>query len=172
MFFMTLADPTAAYKWNKERHSYSYVVPQTIFNHIPECDWLHVFSILPPSSRSWPTETWTTSGWETSGCQAWVSPSTAPTSWSPWWTPACWIISPRRSWGVSWKWWTVSTGLKERLMDYMSSLYTSCDEKLKQCVTLTYRVSLHYGIMCLKRLNYDRKELERRRDDSQHQNQG
>lgn len=26
--------------------------------------------------------------------------------------------------------------------------------------------------MCLKRLNYDRKELERRRDDSQHQNQG
>lgn len=35
-----------------------------------------------------------------------------------------------------------------------------------------YRVSLHYGIMCLKRLNYDRKELERRRDDSQHQNQG
>lgn len=37
---------------------------------------------------------------------------------------------------------------------------------------LTYRVSLHYGIMCLKRLNYDRKELERRRDESQHQNQG
>lgn len=26
--------------------------------------------------------------------------------------------------------------------------------------------------MCLKRLNYDRKELERRRDESQHQNQG
>ncbi|XP_062993828.1 liprin-alpha-3 isoform X7 [Elgaria multicarinata webbii] len=31
------------------------------------------------------------------------------------------------------------------------------------------RVSLHYGIMCLKRLNYDRKELERRREESQNQ---
>lgn len=39
-------------------------------------------------------------------------------------------------------------------------------------VSTTHRVSLHYGIMCLKRLNYDRKELERRRDESQHQNQG
>uniref|UniRef100_A0A3P8X146 PTPRF interacting protein alpha 3 n=1 Tax=Cynoglossus semilaevis TaxID=244447 RepID=A0A3P8X146_CYNSE len=29
-----------------------------------------------------------------------------------------------------------------------------------------HRVSLHYGIMCLKRLNYDRKELERRREES------
>lgn len=34
------------------------------------------------------------------------------------------------------------------------------------------RVSLHYGIMCLKRLNYDRKELERRREESVHQNKG
>uniref|UniRef100_A0A8C2BXS8 PTPRF interacting protein alpha 4 n=1 Tax=Cyprinus carpio TaxID=7962 RepID=A0A8C2BXS8_CYPCA len=31
-----------------------------------------------------------------------------------------------------------------------------------------HRASLHYGIMCLKRLNYDRKELERRREDFQH----
>ncbi|XP_036007246.1 liprin-alpha-4 isoform X3 [Fundulus heteroclitus] len=31
-----------------------------------------------------------------------------------------------------------------------------------------HRASLQYGIMCLKRLNYDRKELDRRRDDSQH----
>ncbi|XP_073904700.1 liprin-alpha-4 isoform X2 [Castor canadensis] len=30
------------------------------------------------------------------------------------------------------------------------------------------RTSLQYGIMCLKRLNYDRKELEKRREDSQH----
>ncbi|XP_068959483.1 liprin-alpha-3 isoform X1 [Petaurus breviceps papuanus] len=30
-----------------------------------------------------------------------------------------------------------------------------------------HRVSLHYGIMCLKRLNYDRKDLERRREESQ-----
>ncbi|XP_034395652.1 liprin-alpha-3 [Cyclopterus lumpus] len=33
-----------------------------------------------------------------------------------------------------------------------------------------HRVSLHYGIMCLKRLNYDRKELERRREESVHHN--
>ncbi|XP_038608984.1 liprin-alpha-3 isoform X1 [Tachyglossus aculeatus] len=32
-----------------------------------------------------------------------------------------------------------------------------------------HRVSLHYGIMCLKRLNYDRKDLERRREESQMQ---
>ncbi|XP_073904704.1 liprin-alpha-4 isoform X6 [Castor canadensis] len=31
-----------------------------------------------------------------------------------------------------------------------------------------HRTSLQYGIMCLKRLNYDRKELEKRREDSQH----
>jgi hypothetical protein len=34
------------------------------------------------------------------------------------------------------------------------------------------RVSLHYGIMCLKRLNYDRKDLERRREESQTQIRG
>lgn len=43
---------------------------------------------------------------------------------------------------------------------------------VKTWLFLAHRVSLHYGIMCLKRLNYDRKELERRRDESQHQNQG
>ncbi|MBN3322091.1 LIPA2 protein, partial [Atractosteus spatula] len=32
-----------------------------------------------------------------------------------------------------------------------------------------HRTSLQYGIMCLKRLNYDRKELERRREQSQHE---
>uniref|UniRef100_A0A9J7XNJ5 PTPRF interacting protein alpha 4 n=1 Tax=Cyprinus carpio carpio TaxID=630221 RepID=A0A9J7XNJ5_CYPCA len=31
-----------------------------------------------------------------------------------------------------------------------------------------HRASLHYGIMCLKRLNYDRKELERRRENFHH----
>lgn len=34
------------------------------------------------------------------------------------------------------------------------------------------RTSLQYGIMCLKRLNYDRKELEKRREDSQHEIKG
>ncbi|XP_015269210.1 PREDICTED: liprin-alpha-2 isoform X7 [Gekko japonicus] len=32
-----------------------------------------------------------------------------------------------------------------------------------------HRTSLQYGIMCLKKLNYDRKELERRREASQHE---
>ncbi|XP_067855564.1 liprin-alpha-2 [Heptranchias perlo] len=32
-----------------------------------------------------------------------------------------------------------------------------------------HRTSLQYGIMCLKRLNYDRKELEKRREISQHE---
>ncbi|XP_042563766.1 liprin-alpha-4 isoform X5 [Clupea harengus] len=31
-----------------------------------------------------------------------------------------------------------------------------------------HRASLQYGIMCLKRLNYDRKELDRRREECQH----
>ncbi|CAB1353680.1 unnamed protein product [Coregonus sp. 'balchen'] len=31
-----------------------------------------------------------------------------------------------------------------------------------------HRASLQYGIMCLKRLNYDRKDLERRREESMH----
>lgn len=34
------------------------------------------------------------------------------------------------------------------------------------------RTSLQYGIMCLKKLNYDRKELERRREHSQHEIRG
>lgn len=34
------------------------------------------------------------------------------------------------------------------------------------------RTSLQYGIMCLKKLNYDRKELERRREHSQHEMRG
>uniref|UniRef100_A0A3B3XAS3 SAM domain-containing protein n=1 Tax=Poecilia mexicana TaxID=48701 RepID=A0A3B3XAS3_9TELE len=32
-----------------------------------------------------------------------------------------------------------------------------------------HRTSLQYGIMCLKKLNYDRKELERRREQSHHE---
>ncbi|ETE61450.1 Liprin-alpha-2, partial [Ophiophagus hannah] len=35
-----------------------------------------------------------------------------------------------------------------------------------------HRTSLQYGIMCLKRLNYDRKELEKRREESQHEIKG
>lgn len=39
-------------------------------------------------------------------------------------------------------------------------------------VLFSSRTSLQYGIMCLKKLNYDRKELERRREQSQHEMRG
>lgn len=43
---------------------------------------------------------------------------------------------------------------------------------LTVCVFSEIRTSLQYGIMCLKKLNYDRKELERRREQSQHEIRG
>lgn len=42
-----------------------------------------------------------------------------------------------------------------------------CEGSSATPLPLLLRVSLHYGIMCLKRLNYDRKDLERRREESQ-----
>lgn len=45
-------------------------------------------------------------------------------------------------------------------------------EALAQGGLCTCRTSLQYGIMCLKRLNYDRKELEKRREESQHEIKG
>lgn len=33
-----------------------------------------------------------------------------------------------------------------------------------------FRTSFHYGIMVLKRINYDKKELDRRRDESLNEN--
>lgn len=60
--------------------------------------------------RRWPTATWTTSGLVTTGCPASVYLSTAATSWSRWWTLVCWIIWPKKTCAVSWRWWTASTG--------------------------------------------------------------
>lgn len=37
---------------------------------------------------------------------------------------------------------------------------------MNECVCLCYRNSFQCGVMCLRRLNYDRKELERRREES------
>lgn len=45
-------------------------------------------------------------------------------------------------------------------------------ETLAQGARCACRTSLQYGIMCLKRLNYDRKELEKRREESQHEIKG
>lgn len=47
-----------------------------------------------------------------------------------------------------------------------------CEGSSVTRLPLLLRVSLHYGIMCLKRLNYDRKDLERRREESQTQIRG
>lgn len=65
--------------------------------------------------------TWTTSGSATSGCPVSVYLSTAATSWSAWWTHACWTTSRRRTWGCISRWWTASTGNRTLSLSFSTS---------------------------------------------------
>ena len=83
----------------------------------------------------------------------------------------CWTISLRRTFEGSWKWLTVSIGLEKRFLSCGSVKYGNT-EASAQVVFLPFRTSLQYGISCLKRVNYDKKELERRRENSNNDNKG
>lgn len=70
----------------------------------------------------------------------------------------CWITSLRKTSEVNLEWLIVFTGIGTRSVSD-NGLY----DFIELNFTHFYRTSLQYGISCLKRLNYDRQQLEERR---------
>lgn len=104
-----------------------------------------------------------------SGCRASACRSTGPLSWSALLMPECSIILRRRIFVVNWEWLTASTGIEEmiRNKNQFRNLWRTLRCNFVTNISILFlrfrRTSLQYGISCLKRLNYDRQQLEERR---------
>ena len=66
----------------------------------------------------------------------------------------------------------VSQTLEKIMKCFPINLINVCVNKRYNNVILYFRTSLQYGINCLKRLNYDKQELERRREESNSDTRG
>ena len=133
--------------------------------------------------RLWHSARWTTSGWAITGCPRWDSLSIVPLSWNAWSMRGCWRISIRKICARNSKWSMDFTGtVKPPSLQWRHQCFSTADTRCTSCVVwlgLVHshslvcckslnsfnlcRASLEHGVALLKRLNYNRKELEERR---------